>query len=789
MSDSLQKDNQNNKSIRKGGNSFQFIPNDAFGAASNEENIFDPKKIVSLLLRYKWIILAFLIAGATGAWFFTKTLTPVYESTGTLMINSADSPNDELSKIISQTTGYGTISTLENELQVLQSKSFSLKIARSLIDEDPGGIDRFPVLWTEEESGEVYKTDEDVVASRIRNSLDFRQPEEKSEVIEISFKSPSPEEAAKIVNEAMQIYVKSSTQQNRQAAESTTEFLKEEKQKLKEKLDNSEEKLRNYMDNTGIVQVDEQASTMVTQRANTELELQRVNLELKALNKTISSYEKQLERVKPGLADQLSEAIGPRIQNSQDELAKYENERAQILAKNPNVLKRDPLPARLKFVNEQIARLKEQIKNLSNRLFTEDNEFTGISSEERAKMVSDIQSQLTDLRIKKNQYESRKDALQKQKNEMDADFNSLPKGMIELAKLKRDVKINEELYMNVSKKYADMSIWKQSQFGFGRIIDKGEIPSTPVSPNKKIFILLGLMLGCLLSAGFIVIREFLDDSVKSAEQLRNHILPTLTFSAVPSFDKISEKDRKTFTIGNGQVPHEMVILRDRQNLASESIRRLKNNIIYQHGDTPPKTIAVTSPEKGDGKSTIVANLGVAFAEEGYKTLLVGADFRRPKLVQYFGLTGKEGLSDYLNGDLSFQESLMSIQNTEVNTLKVITAGKKNHRPEIIGNSKRFKEFLKKMEEAFDVIILDTPPYGIISDSTAVLKDAEITVVVARYRKTNKEMLVRTIEELGQIKANVTDIVLNDFDPRKEIGNYNRGGYYQTMYSNYEVYVK
>lgn len=780
MSDSLQKRNSNSQN---GVDRFQYVPEGNTFSTEGDDGL-DPKKIISVLLKYKWIVLFFLITGAAGAWFYADTITPVYESSGTLMISSADqSPSDELSKIISQTTGYGTSSTVINELQVLQSRKFALQVAKKLIEEDPGDINQFPILWSVEENGEVHRSSEEAVGSRIRSGIEFIQVEEESDVVEVNFKSTSPEEASKVVNVVMQSYVEHSTQQNRQAAQSTAEFLKKEKEEIQQKLQEAEEELQSYMDATGIVQVNEQASGMVSQRAETEAELQRINLELESVEENIANYEKQLERIKPGLTEQFSEAIGPRLQNAQEMLAGYVQERTLIISKNPGVLEREPTPPRLKYVDEQIDRLKGEIQELSNQLFTTDDEFMGMNSEDRAEMVSKVQSQLTELRIERNQLTSRRNALRSHKQEMDASFNSLPEGMIELAKLQRDVRINEELYLNVSRQYADMSIWSQSQYGFGRIIDPGETPYAPVSPNKKLLLLVGIMLGGFISAGFIVIREFRDNSVNSVEQLKTYYLPSLT--VVPSFEKMSKGKRKSFSSGNGKIPDEAVMLQDRSSFTSEAIRRLKNNIIYQNGDAPPKTIAITSPEKGDGKSTIAANLGIAFAEEGYWTLVIGADFRRPKLHKYFGLKEEAGLSNYLNGSLSFQQL---IQDTDIDVLKVITAGRDTEMPEIMGSSITFKKLLEKMEEVFDVIILDTPPYGIISDSAALLKTAEATVVVAKYRKTNKGMLLKTMDELKQINANVTSIVLNGFDHKKETGNYYGDGYYQSLYSNYEEYI-
>ncbi|PAU94017.1 hypothetical protein CK503_10155 [Aliifodinibius salipaludis] len=781
MSDSLQKnDDQPQKGLAK----FDYVPH--YSEPSQTNNGLDPQKIIGLLLRYKWLVMFFLIAGATGAWFYADTIDPVYESKGSLLISPAGGEaNNELSQIISQTTGFGTSSTLENELQVLRSRTFAEKIATELFSEDLENVEEFPIMWMEEENGEVYKAGENVVASRIRKNLNFMQPEErKSDVVEVRFQSTSPVEATKIVNLAMQAYVENSTKQNREAATSTAQFLEKEKAEVKQKLEESEQKLKQFMDETGIVQVNEQASGMIKQGTDTELELQRINLELQTIEKTIENYESQLERIKPGLSDQFTDAVGPKIRKAQEDLARFERERTLIISKNPGVLEREPLPQRLQYLDKQIARLKKEIKTLSDQLFTKDEEFMGMDSEDRAEMVSNIQAKLMELRIQQNQNQSQKKALLQYKNEMEGDMNSLPEGMVRLAKLKRDVQLNEELYMSISKKFADMSVWKQSQFGFGRIIDSGQLPSTPVSPNKKILLLLGIMLGGVLSAGFIFIREFGDNSVSNVGQLKTMYLPSVT--VVPKFEKVSRRKRKKYTVGAGKIPSEIVLLQDRSSLASEAIRRLKNNIIYQNGDTPPKTIAVTSAEKGDGKSTIVSNLGIAFAEEGYHTLIIGTDFRRPKLGNYFGINAQKGLSDYLDGQLALERL---IRDTDQKNLKVILAGKNTETPEILGSSMLFKQLLKKLEKMYDVIILDTPPFGIISDSASILKGAEATVVVAKYRKTNKGMLVRTLEELEQIQANVVNVVLNGFDPSKETSNFYGPGYYQSLYSNYEAYVE
>jgi capsular exopolysaccharide synthesis family protein len=781
MSDSIEKRPTNSQNITS---RLQYIPNSS-QAYQQESKALNPGQIISIMLKYKWIILLFVMVGATTAWFFANTVTPKYESNGSLLISTGEnSTTGELSQIISQATGHKTNSTLENELQILGSVEFSHQVTEKLLEEDLGETSQYPILWTEAEDGTRQRASKGKIAGRIYNNLKFFQPVEESDVVKVSFQSTSPQEASTIVNLAMRNYINNSTQQNQQAAKSTAEFLANEKEEVKSKLQEAEQELRAHMNATGIVQVNQQATGMVNQRANAEVELQRIQLELRSVEESITDYKKQLEKISPGLTEQFTEAIEPRIRNARDLLASYTQERSLIISKNPGVLEEDPVPSRLQYLDKEISRLKEEIGTLSSKLFSSDNTFLGMSSEDQAQRVSDIQARLFDLEMQQKQLQAREYVLKEQKNEIDADFNSLPRGMIELSKLQRDVRIYEELFVNVSRQYADMAVLQQAQSGFGRIVDPGNIPKVPISPNKKIFLLLGLMLGGFMAVGYIAIREFTDNSVNEVGQLQSVHFPPLT--VVPAIDKKkAQKNRKSFEKGEGEIPDELVLLQDRKSITSEAIRRLKNNIIYQNGDRPPKSIVITSPEKGDGKSTIASNLGIAFAEEGYWTLVIDADFRRPRLHKNFGLQINNGLYNYLNSEISFENLL---RETDLKTLKVITAGHDIEMPEVISNSTMFRRMLKKMEDTFDVIIIDTAPYGIISDSSALLKYAEAAVLVAKYRKTNKGMLFKTMEELKQINANVISIVLNNFDHQKEVGNFYGNGYYQTLYSNYDEYL-
>lgn len=773
------------KSIQKRGSEdpYQQIHMQSAGSSGkNSGGGLDPKVIVLTLWRYKWLVLLFLIIGGTSAWYYSDTLKPVYETRGTMLISSGDKAgNQEVSRIVAQTTGIGANATLANEMQVLRSLTFAAKVAEQFMKNHDGDHEEYPIMWRETELDGFLPSDTMQVANRIRSGLNIQLVNRESEVLEIRFQSTSPREAARVINTAMDVYVESSTLQNREAAEQTSEFLAKERERLRAELDEAEMKLKEYMDNTGVVRLDQQSQGVVNRRDQLEAEMEELELDLEGVKLAIENQENEMERIKPGLADDFANAVAPRIRGFQDQLGEYERERYLILSRNPGVRDREVTPPRLKFLDEQIEGLKEQIAELSGEIFSEDDEYMGMETAERTQMVTQIQGRLIELRMQRQQLESRLAVVRQRKQEAERSFEQLPNEMVELARLERQVNMNEQLYLDVSRQYADMSTWKETQYGYGRVIDQASVPGFPVSPNVPIILVMGVVLGGFVAGLIITVREFFDNTINSMDQVKASDLPML--ATVPSLNK--KLSAKAGSKNGSKTSVEMVVLRDRANIVSESIRRLKNNIIYQNSNKPPKTIAVTSAEKGDGKSTIVCNLAAAFAEEGFKTLLVDTDFRRPKVHSYFGINNKAGVSNYLNKEINMQNLF---HNTDLKNLKVVTSGSRLDRPDLIASSDEFMKFIDNMEEIFEVIIIDTPPYGIISDSTALLKRVDSTVVVAKYRKTSRAVFVHTLDELQRINANVSGFVLNEFDPRKDTSGYYGAGYYKSMYEGYEAYA-
>lgn len=190
---------------------------------------------------------------------------------------------------------------------------------------------------------------------------------------------------------------------------------------------------------------------------------------------------------------------------------------------------------------------------------------------------------------------------------------------------------------------------------------------------------------------------------------------------------------------------------------AEAYRVLRTNIQFMNSDKPLKTIVVTSAESGEGKTTTTVNLGVAFAQLEYKTLVIDADFRKAGIHQLFSLKNNEGMS---NAILQHENYLRYIQKTRVNNLDVLTAGPIPVNPSELLASHRMKQFIQRIRNDYDIILIDTPAVNMFADAAILSAIADGTVLVIASGKVKIESARRAKESLEKVNANILGVVLS-----------------------------
>ena len=769
---------------------------DKKSGAEKDDDEIDLKYLLSVVLRFKWSIAGIILLTGSFALWYAFSQQPVYQSTGTMII--AESQNrysyagSDIQNLLSSTYGIGVGSTLSNELQVLKSRRLSESIADKIIEKDlMDDGRRFPILWYDypEDSTVVSRNS---VAERVRSRLKIDHVEKDAQLISVTFESYSPLEAQYMVNLTIDTYTELSTEQNRIAANSALNFLGKELDDVSGKLSETEERLREYMDESRLVKIDEQTSAVISRIAALESQKQELQVRKVAIESSIQEYEDQINRIRPGLADQFAESFGPTMDRYQFQLSELTTERLLLLERNPSLRDDPESEPYLVDLNDRIELLKREINKLASELTMDEGRevylgFLNTTGDGGiAQRLTDLRNRLIELRIEEAQLESQEITIDRRLEEENRFIDNLPDNMITFARLQRDADITEQLYLTISRQHAETALWEQTQFGLGRSLDYGYFPQYPTKPNKRLFLIIGLMLGGLLGMGYAFGREALNRTVDGAEKVRNTGYPLL--AVIPDFKpylKENFENKEMMILRNKNIATSWLTLIDGLSASAESYRRLHNNIIYSHPDQSFKTILITSNKKGEGKSTTAINLAVTLSESGKKILIIDSDLRRPNLHKLIGEKQSPGLMEMVF-DNKLENS--AIKKTIAPNVYALTSGRIPPNPSSIVQSQILRDKINRFKDEFDHIIIDSAPYGIITDAAPMMQLSDGVVLVARFGMTRMNELNQTIENLNRIRANIIGITLVGYNYESSSDYYYSSHY--SFYNNeeYESYA-
>ncbi|HAH38890.1 MAG TPA: tyrosine protein kinase [Algoriphagus sp.] len=728
----------------------------------NEEKALEIRYVVAKYIRYwPWYVL-FTMIFLIATFLFHRYTVDEYEVTGSMVIKTNTSPE---ARIMDRSNIFNSGVNLENDILRLRSKNLAREALKKLhfdveyfaktnikdielydrspirVDVDWGHLqvtdtqvelqilsdENFKLLpYTEsildinsaQASGDesiynkTYTFGQEVETGRSKFTVHLVNPGRVGDIVIFQLKNPSyleeywarairvnlendfssvlrittttkvVEKGRDYINSLMESYINYDLNEKNKIQENTIAFIEEQLGFLEDSLKQKERELQEFKVENKLLDVSAEFSNILTKMNTLDEKSAELDYQL--------NYFEQIRRYMEMKSKDFSDVIAPSVIGVPDPLLNGLIQTLVTLSQDRRKL--------LATVNEnhpEVVKIDVQMEKVQDALF-----------ENVVNLIENTQKQ--------------KQSITREIRSYDAQFATLPESESKYTGIFREFKLRESLYTYLLEKRAEAGIARASNVSDNAILDAAK-RGTLVFPKKQQNYALAIALGLLLPFGFIVVRDMFDDTIKDQRDLKKHFM-------IPQLGVIGYSQKET----------NKVVLEHPKSAVAESFRSLRSAITYLASGKNTKRILVTSSVSGEGKTFTSLNLASAMALGSKRTVVVGGDLRRPKLAQYFNQSDKVGLSTYLIGKVEAPEIVMKSDNEN---LYFVPSGVIPPNPAELLQTQRLKDFLDYLDQNFDVIIFDTPPMGLVSETIDLMRLFDINLYVVRQNYTNKDHLV------------------------------------------------
>lgn len=694
-------------------------------------------------------------------------MRPLYSSNSTIELNKSGSGSLGLDIAgggeQSMSFGEGLQTDLKTEMAVLKSDSLAVSVIKRLnLEAEPPFTDKKHSAENNirallngnpgERAREIG-----IFASRLRVS-----GIPGTRLIEVAYLSHDPKQAADVANEVVESYKEQYLESHYAVVSQASDWLTKQLSDLKSNVEASEKRLTDYEKSSGILTDPGGASegdSSVSPRFHSVV-LQKLDI----LNSELTAAE----------TDRLQkEAVSRLVHTGDPEVVVGLNGTA--VAQGSSTLMGNGGLGNLARLQLKIAQLKVDEAQAST--------VYGPSN----RHLKDIQTQLQALNVQVHDEMQRiirgSDAelkvAQQTENALRARFIDqqdsaarLNEKNVQLAVLTQEAYSQKKLYEDLYTKLQEANISAGIKATNVTIIDPASPPTNPVRPNRRLYLELGLLLGGLFGLGGAYLLEAVDNRITTTAEVEEvTALPVI--GVIPKFEQnhrsygtFQKKALKSSSIAAGHQDESPVmdgpwILAYPTSSSAEALRALRTSLFLSRAGGRPKVVLVTSSVPAEGKSTITANLAIAMAQHGQRTILVEADMRRPSLHQVFKLPRGGGLSNVLTETETLDDAIL--RNVGLAGLDVLLAGPTPPLSSELLGSGRFQELLGELRSQYDTVLIDSPPALLLSDPISIAPQMDAMLWIIRSNTATRPYLRRAAQLIRRACLPFVGFVLNDVD--------------------------
>ncbi|MEW6088947.1 MAG: GNVR domain-containing protein [bacterium] len=486
--------------------------------------------------------------------------------------------------------------------------------------------------------------------------------------------------------------------------------------------------------------------------------------------------------------------------NNAEEVTRLANMFAEVYVEESLLEKTEQARNARKFIEDQLSQLESRLAKKENRLKKVEEKVKNIRLAEAIQRNSaDLQFKLNTLLQKYTEEHPRVKEAREQIKDLESQLKDFSGEDLEYARLSRELEADKKLFSILKERLEEARINEAQKVGDVSVVNPAVMPLYPISPQKKIATFIGGLAGLLLGIVFAFLFETLDTSIGTIEDVEKLLgLPIL--GVIPSITPYLDKNKDIFRkfkdkfINKSEVEEGYIRLITHYKPLShiaESYRNIRTNIEI----TPNlKTLLVTSTGPREGKSTVMVNVGLTFAQKGLKTLLVSTDLRRPVLAETFGLSNEPGIIEVVTGSSKLENSIKGISDFmlgkmaledvvktgDLEKISILPSGRATENISEILGTPEFAKLIEELKSKFDIIIFDSPPVLPIADASILAPKVDGVILCYEIGKTARGPLLRTKIQLESVGAKLLGVILNHTAPQTEAVEF---PYYYGRYKN------
>jgi capsular exopolysaccharide synthesis family protein len=551
-----------------------------------------------------------------------------------------------------------------------------------------------------------FNIPEDFVG-RVHGGFRANELVKNSNIISLQETDSNPQFAADVLNAIMKEYLNYDKNQKTQSATQMIHFIDDQLESLSNEVKGSEKSIEKFKQNARIMDVSQSSEQELNKIKDLETQRTLLKIQLIAINQLRDQIMKEKDNINLNLnlEGNIDPLLGGLITNL-DNL---------IVEKNSLLKTYNSNASEIKDINQQILQIKNAALNNINA-----------TSDRINKNISYLDSQLSSVNQK---------------------LSTLPAAERDLISLKRDFDINDKVYSFLSEKRLDAQISRSAILPGASIIEPAQANFSPVSPDEHTIHRSALILGLAIGLGLIVLIRILNPYIYDKETVES-LTSIPIIGVIRKFpEKIDENNTQALAISRPK------------SIFAESVRSVRTNLNFIASEKQSKIICITSEVAGEGKSFIAVNLSSTLSLIDKKIILIAADLRRSRLHKTFRMPNDKGLSNYLANQCEADDV---IRKTSQPNLDILLSGPVPPNPSELLHSARMKALIAELKTRYDIVMIDTAPIGLVSDSIPLIRMSDINIFVIRSGKS--KLYAATVPQriANEYHLDNTVIILNAF---------------------------